>query len=68
MKLTKKVSAAALSSVLLLNTIVPAPNASAANDSKSVLNFSECEDLDISSDLKVTTSIWGESKPGYTGE
>ena len=68
MKLTKKVSAAALSSVLLLNTIVPAPNAFAANDSKSVLNFSECEDLDISSDLKVTTSIWGESKPGYTGE
>ena len=68
MKLTKKVGAAALSSVLLLNTIVPAPCAMAANDTKTPLKYAECEDLDLTSDLQVTTSIWGQSKPGYTGE
>ena len=68
MKFTKKAGTLALSFVLLLTSTVSPVKVSAAKDNNSVLSFSECEDLKLSSDLKVTNAIWGESKPGYSGE
>ncbi|SES86564.1 glycosyl hydrolase [[Clostridium] polysaccharolyticum] len=68
MKFTKKAGTILLSSALLLNTITPPLNAAPVQDNSQALSFSECEDLAISNDLKVTTSIWGEEKPGYTGD
>ena len=68
MRLTKKIGALSLCAALSLTTIVSPLHITAAESTNAPLYYSECEDLTISSDLKVTNAIWGESKPGYTGD
>jgi len=68
MRLTKKAGAIILSSVLALTPVISPLNVAASEDSNSVLYFSECEDAKLSSDLQIATSIYGQSKPGYSGD
>jgi len=68
MKFTKNVNAVMMSLVLLATSVNVPENVLAFPKDNSVLNFTECEDLDLTNDLRVTTNIWGEEKPGYTGE
>lgn len=68
MKQTNKFVAALLTSTLLLNGFSCTPPVFASTDKDSVFYYSECENLKLSSDLKVTNAIYGESKPGYTGD
>lgn len=70
MKISKKVQAALLSCALILTTVsTGAPQkVTAAKENSTPLYFTEGEDADLSSDLHVTNAIYGESKPGYSGE
>lgn len=68
MKFTKKISCMILSFIFVLTTLQSPLKVSAAQNTSSALYFTECEDAEISSDLKVTDAIWGESKPGFSGD
>lgn len=56
---------AALTAATLSATLMVFPSASENN---SPLFFSECEDAELTSDLQVTTNIYGVEKSGYSGD
>lgn len=65
MKVLVKKTATILLAFSMLFTSITAPVKAKA---ESVLFTMECEDASLSSDLIVTTSIYGQAKPGYSGD
>ena len=57
-----------LSSMLAASPVISPLQMPVKAESTSPLFFSECEDLELTSDLQVAQSIYGTEKPGFTGE
>lgn len=56
-----------LTFLLLLSSTLPSAHASSTASTSSALYAIESEDTQLTSDLQVTTQIYGQAKPGFSG-